>query len=143
MEEDSQPKLFRYGTYYAVPDKGGRYGILRILTIDNAAIHYSVFAETFEGFPMEEQIRHLTPAIAHVPQALSAVFSHDYTPIFHRDLEISDLEGLRRYWKQMGAGDDDIESEARAVRDFSLSGNQIGFFKDGTARVIERGEQNP
>ncbi len=99
------------GGLYATKDDDGTYGVMKVLVVDDFAVHLRSYANRFEELPTDIDPSTLTLGsisdgggfgIGHFPLAKEGFWNDE--PIFLRETPVADgeLEGYRMYLEAMG-----------------------------------------
>ncbi len=99
------------GGLYATKNEDGTYGVMKVLVVDDFAVHLRSYANRFEELPLDIDPSVLTLGsisddggfgIGHFPLSKEAFWKDD--PIFLRKTSVAEdeLEGYRIYLDAMG-----------------------------------------
>ena len=99
------------GGLYATTNEDGTYSVMKVLAVDNFAVHLRLYANRFEELPSDIDPSVLTLGsisdggnfgIGHFPWAKEGFWNDD--PVFLKKTPVTDdeLEGYRLYLEAMG-----------------------------------------
>ena len=83
------------GQVYAQPEDGGRFSIVKILAVDDQAVHLRTYAERFDEPPVEIDTDTLTVDIGHAPLAAASFAPEAGDLITAERVQHEELEGYR------------------------------------------------
>ena len=99
--------FFHEGGYYSSRGEDGKYGIIKILVIDEHAFHVRIYANKFNALPNESDFDTLTLGgigspdgfgLGHAPMAKEGFSESEYSYLGFRKVQPSELDGYE-IWK--------------------------------------------
>lgn len=104
MEANNQP--LQVGGIYATRDEDGSWRVVRVLALDEHAVHLRSYTDRFSEPPKDVALPKLKWFVGHMPLDRAGFESEQRVLVKVVPVEEAELEGYRYYLNAMGGGAD-------------------------------------